>query len=43
MISVAPRRLEYCKKHWLDLAIILLPLISFLRSLRCFVLRGSHR
>lgn len=40
MISVAPRRLEYCKKHWLDLAIILLPLISFLRSLR--LLRASR-
>jgi hypothetical protein len=40
MISVAPRRLEYCKKHWLDLAIILLPLISFLRTLR--LLRASR-
>mgnify|MGYP003662912674 CR=1 FL=1 len=34
MVSVADRKLEYCKKHWLDLAIILLPLISFLRSLQ---------
>ena len=34
MISAAENRLEYCKKHWLDLAIILLPLISFLRSLQ---------
>jgi hypothetical protein len=34
MISVTPRRLHYCKTHWLDLAIILLPLISFLRTLR---------
>jgi hypothetical protein len=34
MASVAERKLRYCKEHWLDLAIILLPLISFLRSLR---------
>lgn len=34
MISVAENRIDYCKKHWLDLAIILLPLISFLRSLQ---------
>ncbi len=34
MVSVADRKLAYCKKHWIDLAIILLPLFSFLRSLR---------
>ncbi len=34
MVSVSDSKLRYCKKHWLDLAIILLPLISFLRSLR---------
>ncbi|MEM8733275.1 MAG: potassium channel protein, partial [Planctomycetota bacterium] len=34
MLSVAEKKLQYCKKHWLDLAIILLPLISFLRTLR---------
>lgn len=34
MVSVADKKIEYCKKHWLDLAIILLPLISFLRSLQ---------
>ena len=34
IISAAANRLAYCKKHWLDLAIILLPLISFLRSLQ---------
>jgi voltage-gated potassium channel len=39
MVSIANKKLDYCKKHWLDLAIILLPLISFLRSLR--VLRAS--
>lgn len=34
MVSVAEKKLEYCKKHWLDLAIVLLPLVSFLRSIR---------
>jgi hypothetical protein len=34
MISLAERKFEYCKQHWLDLAIILLPLISFLRSIQ---------
>jgi voltage-gated potassium channel len=33
MVSVAERRLDYCRKHWLDLIIILLPLVSFLRTL----------
>ena len=39
MVSVSAKKLEYCKTHWLDLVIILLPLISFLRSLR--LLRAS--
>lgn len=39
MISVAERKLVYCKHHWLDLAIILLPVISSLRSLR--ILRAT--
>lgn len=34
MIAVAEKKIRYCRQHWLDLAIILLPLISFLRSLR---------
>ncbi|QDT38087.1 hypothetical protein [Stratiformator vulcanicus] len=34
MLSVAKSRLGYCRKHWLDLLIILLPLIAFLRALR---------
>jgi voltage-gated potassium channel len=40
MFSVADKRIEYCKVHWLDIAIIILPLFSFLRSLR--VLRASQ-
>lgn len=34
MVSVARKKLAYCKTHWIDLAIILLPLLSFLRTLR---------
>ena len=34
MVSVSNKKLAYCKKHWIDIAIILLPLFSFLRSLR---------
>ncbi len=40
MCSVAPKKLQYCKVHWLDLVIILLPLLSFLRSLR--ILRATR-
>lgn len=40
MVSVAERKLVYIKEHWLDLAIILLPLLSFLRSLQ--VARASR-
>ncbi|KAA1260287.1 hypothetical protein LF1_28260 [Rubripirellula obstinata] len=32
MVSVADKKLAYCKKHWIDLAIIALPIFSFLRS-----------
>ncbi len=34
MISATDKRLLYIKTHWIDLVIILLPLVSFLRSLR---------
>ena len=34
LVSASKRRLKYVKKNWIDLAIILLPLILFLRSLR---------
>ena len=36
MVSATDRRLDYVKKNWIDLAIILLPFISFLCSLRIF-------
>ena len=39
MVSVTPRKFAYCRKHWLDLVIILLPLVSFLRTLR--ILRAA--
>ena len=34
MVSVTDKKLRYIKKNWIDLAIILLPLISFLRGIR---------
>lgn len=34
MVSATDKKLAYIKKNWIDLAIILLPLVSFLRSLR---------
>ncbi len=40
MVSVAEKKIAYCKKHWIDLAIIILPLFSFLRSLR--ILRATQ-
>ncbi|MCO8124861.1 potassium channel protein [Stieleria sp. TO1_6] len=33
MVSIAEKKLDYCKEHWIDLAIVILPLIWFLRSL----------
>lgn len=40
MVSVAEKKIAYCKDHWLDLAILLLPLISFLRSIQ--VIRATN-
>ncbi len=34
MVSIAKRKWMYVKSHWIDLAIIVLPWISFLRSMR---------
>jgi len=34
MISIVEKRLEYCRKHWIDLAVICLPMIAFMRALR---------
>lgn len=39
MVSVTPRKVRYCLRNWLDLVIIVLPLISFLRTLR--ILRAA--
>ena len=36
MVSVAKKKMAYCKDHWIDLAIIILPLFSFLRTLQMF-------
>jgi voltage-gated potassium channel len=34
LLSITPKRLQFLRRHWLDLAIICLPLIAFLRVLR---------
>jgi len=34
MLGVTDKKFQYIKKNWIDLAIILLPLISFLRGIR---------
>lgn len=36
LLSVADRKVEFCKAHWLNIVIILLPLVAFLRTLRLF-------
>lgn len=34
MLSATREKLSYCIQHWVDLVIIILPLVSFLRALR---------
>jgi len=34
MISVVDRRFKYCLQHWVDILVIVLPLVGFLRTLR---------
>ena len=42
LLNVSDRKFDFVKKHWIDLAIILLPIVMFLRSLRALqVLRVS--
>ena len=36
MVSLAPKKLDYCKRHWINLVIIVLPLVAFLRTLQLF-------
>ena len=36
LVSVAERKVEFCKANWLNIVIILLPLVAFLRTLRLF-------
>ncbi len=36
MVSLAEYKLTYCKEHWLDIVIIMLPLVAFLRGLQLF-------
>jgi voltage-gated potassium channel len=34
MVSIVDKRLRYCREHWIDLAIILAPMLAFARLLR---------
>ncbi len=34
LIAIVDRKLKYCLKHWIDILVIVLPLVAFLRSLR---------
>jgi voltage-gated potassium channel len=34
LVSVTDRKLEYCKHHWINIVIIVLPLVAFLRTLQ---------
>lgn len=34
MFSVSPKKLRYCRDHWMDLVIILAPMVGFLRLVR---------
>ena len=36
MVSVAERKVDYCKQNWINIVIILLPLVAFLRTLQLF-------
>ncbi len=36
LVSASEKRLAYVKKNWIDLAIIMLPIVLFLQSLRAF-------
>jgi voltage-gated potassium channel len=36
MVAAAPRKLDYCLRNWINLVIILLPLVAFLRLLNAF-------
>ena len=36
LVSLAEKKLAFCKKHWINIVIILLPLLAFLRSLQLF-------
>ncbi|EMI45627.1 hypothetical protein [Rhodopirellula sp. SWK7] len=40
MVSIAEKKLDYIRRHWVDLAIIALPFFSFLRSMQA--MRGTR-
>jgi voltage-gated potassium channel len=43
MLAISSNRLRYCRDHWIDIVIILLPLVAFLRILRMGRLLRLHQ
>jgi len=43
MISVVDRKFRYCRQHWVDILVIVLPLVAFMRSLRLARLARLHQ
>ena len=36
LVSLAEKKMDFCKRHWINIVIILLPLLAFLRSFQVF-------
>ncbi len=36
LVSLAEKKIDFCKRHWINIVIILLPLLAFLRSFQIF-------
>ena len=43
MVSISRNKIAYCREHWIDMAIILLPFIAVLRVLRWSRLLRLHQ
>jgi voltage-gated potassium channel len=43
MISIVAHKARYCKQHWIDIAVIVLPLVAFMRAARLMRLGRTVR
>ncbi len=41
MLPLAARKKQYCLRHWVNLVVVLLPVLGFLRALRPFAAAGA--